>query len=88
MRLDPLAISDMVDDRGIAPAAIIHRGEIPTPIKIGLKPWPEKDPEQWGKGAPIPVPTSPDLSLAPNYAMPPLPVVRPPEFTDRFAGLR
>jgi hypothetical protein len=41
MRLNPLAISDMIEDRRPVSIPIpASRGEIPKPIPIGLKPWP------------------------------------------------
>jgi hypothetical protein len=52
MRLNPLAVSEMIDDR--RPAAVMHHTGIPAPPVRGLKPWPTEIAvtDDWGKGAP------------------------------------
>jgi hypothetical protein len=58
MRLNPLAISDMVDDRRAVFVPIPSRGEIPRPIPVGLKPWPTPEPpydNSWGSRARNPI---------------------------------
>jgi hypothetical protein len=58
MRLNPLAVSNMVEDRrpGATPAALPSISpQIPVPLRIGLKPWPETQPQPWLRRAACPI---------------------------------
>jgi hypothetical protein len=59
MRLNPLAVSSMIEDRrpGATPAALPSISpQIPVPLRIGLKPWPEtQETQPWLRTAACPI---------------------------------